>query len=228
MNSSMRYVLRRLGALGALGVLSLVQSPSAWAWDIVEEFDQAEARDAEGRITVEESIIYVIACSGPSENGGQYYLYEYVNRDGYRAILPPDWGQPIGGRDFDTMDEAGAAACTTGVTPTGPPPVPGPPLDGGGAKNATAWRGQIGQRVEVTCEPQFPLRSVWGDDVYTDDTDICSAAVHAGAISRASGGRVVIEVRPGQSRYGASTRNGITSGEWGEWTGSFAVVSEEP
>jgi len=32
-------------------------------------------------------------------NGGSFYIYQYVNRLGFRAILPPNWGRAIGGRD---------------------------------------------------------------------------------------------------------------------------------
>jgi hypothetical protein len=51
-------------------------------------------------------VIHVIAC-----NDRQFYIYQYVNRQGFRAILPPDWGHAIGGRDFGTFEEATTAAC---------------------------------------------------------------------------------------------------------------------
>jgi hypothetical protein len=96
------------------------------------------------------------------------------------------------------------------------------------AANATEWRGLNGKRVEITCEPEFELGSVWGTDVYTDDTDVCTAAAHAGAITRVSGGVVVIEIRPGQDHYAGSKRNDIESGTFPEWSGSFVIVSGEP
>jgi hypothetical protein len=35
---------------------------------------------------------------------------------------------------------------------------------------------------------------------------------------------VVIEMRPGQSAYVGSTRNGITSSSYGVWGGSYVFV----
>ncbi|MDP2307413.1 MAG: hypothetical protein Q8P18_15410 [Pseudomonadota bacterium] len=109
----------------AVFLLAAGTSPSAYAWEIVRSIDQPEQRDASGRVvTVEASIIHVIACNGEGENGGQYYLYGYLNRSGFRAIQPPDWGHPIGGRDFSTENEAAVAACSAGMAPL-PGPAPG-------------------------------------------------------------------------------------------------------
>lgn len=63
--------------------------------------------------------------------------------------------------------------------------------------------------------------SVWGSGLYTDDSNICRAAVHAGTIS-AGGGTIWVFERPGQKSYPAETRNGVASSSWGEWTRSIA------
>lgn len=207
-------------ARGLPAALLLFATMPAVAADILSEFSQAESRDASGRITVEESVIHVVACNGPGENGGSYYVYEYVNRPGYRAILPPNWGSPIGGRDFDSMDEAIAAACGTAGRGDGMP-LPIPP-----GNSAQSYRGQIGKQLAVTCEPGFSLASVWGTDVYTDDSDICSAAVHAGMISQAGGGTVVIAIAEGQPGYVGSERNGVTSSDWSAWPGGYYFVGD--
>ncbi|MDP2307412.1 MAG: LCCL domain-containing protein [Pseudomonadota bacterium] len=96
------------------------------------------------------------------------------------------------------------------------------------ATNAREWRGLNGKRVEIRCEPEFDLGSIWGTDVYTDDTDVCTAAAHAGVITRLSGGTVLIEIRPGRSWYPGSTRNDITSGTFPEWGGSFVILAGKP
>ncbi|GIW54097.1 MAG: hypothetical protein KatS3mg082_0501 [Nitrospiraceae bacterium] len=57
----------------------------------------------------------------------------------------------------------------------------------------------------------FELLSVYGAGVYTVDTPICSAGVHAGKITRAKGGMLTIKLLPGQSVYPGSTNKGITS-----------------
>ena len=62
--------------------------------------------------------------------------------------------------------------------------------------------------------------SVWGSGTYTDDSRICRAAVHAGQIS-SNGGAVRFRVTSGLKSYPASTRNGVSSGKWGSWSGSI-------
>ncbi|MGZ8474813.1 MAG: LCCL domain-containing protein [Candidatus Limnocylindria bacterium] len=81
-----------------------------------------------------------------------------------------------------------------------------------------------GQEVDYVCPPGGTPGSSWGTDVYTDDSSVCTAAVHAGAITVEEGGIVTIEIRPGQDAYEASERNGIASRAWGLWGGSFVVV----
>ncbi len=69
--------------------------------------------------------------------------------------------------------------------------------------------------------------STWGTDIYSDDSRICRAAVHAGAIGL-DGGIVAFETLPGQSGYQASTRNGVASGSWGRWQGSLRFTGGAP
>jgi hypothetical protein len=97
-------------------VLCLSTAPAS-AYQTLQQFSQAEQRDAYGRVTVEAAKIYVLSCNGGGENGRQYYIYEYVNRPAkwgvarFRAILPPNWGQAIAGRDFGNFGEAAGNAC---------------------------------------------------------------------------------------------------------------------
>ena len=44
------------------------------------------------------------------------------------------------------------------------------------------------------------------------------------AITADTGGNVTIEIRPGQSSYTGSTRNGVTTDSYGPWDGSYEVV----
>jgi len=83
----------------------------------------------------------------------------------------------------------------------------------------------IGQRYTFYFPAGGTISSrVWGTDIYTFDCSIASAAVHAGLISPQNGGTVTIEIRAGQSSYKGSTRNGVTSGDWGSFGGSFVFV----
>ena len=83
-------------------------------------------------------------------------------------------------------------------------------------------------RYAFVCSPNPPESDrgaiVWGSGPYTDDSSVCRAGVHAGAITYASGGRVVIEMRLGLEQYFGSVRNGVETEDYGSWGGSFAVV----
>jgi hypothetical protein len=96
----------------------------AHAYQVTQQMNQPEARDASGRITVEASIIHVVACNGAGENGGQFYVYQYVNRPGFLAIKPPEWTRHIGGRQYASFQEAAGVACAAASPP--PPPVQRP------------------------------------------------------------------------------------------------------
>jgi len=91
--------------------------------------------------------------------------------------------------------------------------------------NATAHRGQLGRPFTVSCPPQGTIGNVWGTDVYTDDSSVCSAAVHAGRITLAQGGEVTAYAHPGRARYAGTARNGVTSRDFATYPGSFAFTA---
>lgn len=93
---------------------------------------------------------------------------------------------------------------------------------------ATAFRGQNGTQVVFTCPSYGTTHTVWGTDIYTDDSSVCTAAVHAGRITLAGGGTVTIEIRPGESSYTGSTRNGITTSSYPAWPYSYVIVGAAP
>lgn len=86
--------------------------------------------------------------------------------------------------------------------------------------NATAFRGS-GRTVTCRCTDSATTSgSVWGTGVYTDDSKICRAAVHAGKIG-SRGGVVTFTTLSGQSSYSASMRNGVSTASFGSWSGSY-------
>lgn len=119
----------------------------------------------------------------------------------------------------NTAQPTPSVSTTTNVSPQLSP-------SGGNVWSQTAvtYRGRNGEQINITCSPNGQSRSVWGTDVYSDDSSVCTAAVHAGLITLAQGGRVTIEIRPGQPAYAGSPRNGVTSSSYGRWSGSFAFV----
>ena len=91
-------------------------------------------------------------------------------------------------------------------------------------RNVTEFRGQVGRRITLVCPPNGQVGSVWGTDVYTDDSPVCPAAVHAGLITPSSGGIVTIVIEPAAASYAASTRNGVSSQPFGQWQGGFSFA----
>jgi hypothetical protein len=73
---------------------------------------QPQSLSPDGRtIATEAATIRAVDCNGARENHKKFYVYEYLNRNGFRAIRPPDWAHPVGGRDYATFQQAAAIAC---------------------------------------------------------------------------------------------------------------------
>jgi hypothetical protein len=126
-----------------------------------------------------------------------------------------------------------SACAGTAATPV-PTVAPTPAATSGdGSADAEPWfanavehRGMDGQPVDYECPAGGPVDQVWGTDVYTDDSSVCTAAVHAGVITQEEGGSVTIEIRPGEESYEGSERNGIETSEYPAWGGSFVIVDD--
>jgi hypothetical protein len=129
---------------------------------------------------------------------------------------------PTGGSD------PAAASSATEATPlaTADPPavVPGPD-----AARSMPCR-QRAREVEgaedtsrlVSC-PQGCAKeagTVWGSEVYTDDSAVCPALVHAGVLPDSGGVASITFVR-GLLAYVGSERNGVRSASYGKWRRSF-------
>jgi hypothetical protein len=65
----------------------------------------------------------------------------------------------------------------------------------------------------------------WGTDFYTTDSYIPAMAVHAGVIAVGQTKEVYIKIVEGKNSYSGTTRNGITTSEWGGWDLSYQFVS---
>jgi len=90
---------------------------------------------------------------------------------------------------------------------------------------ASSLTGGVGTTFTLTCAAGGTMHSVWGSDIYTADSSICTAAVHAGLITYERGGTVTIELRPGLPVYGNSERNGVTTSAYGGYGHSFVFKS---
>lgn len=83
------------------------------------------------------------------------------------------------------------------------------------------YRGYNG--TEITCRcADGGSGSIWGTGTYTDDSNVCRAAVHAGVIP-STGGVMRVAATAGASSYTGTTKNGVTTLSYGSWAGSFTV-----
>ena len=128
------------------------------------------------------------------------------------AKLKNDNGNIPGGHSADNSNTAPASAPPSAV-------AEGTPTTW--EAKATSLNGKDGQTFTLACAPGGTGFAVWGSDIYTADSSICTAAVHSGLIKYQQGGSVTIEVRPGRPIYGCSERNGVTSSCYGSWAQSF-------
>lgn len=80
--------------------------------------------------------------------------------------------------------------------------------------------------LECTCDASMTgAGSVWGSSLYTTDSSVCRAALHAGEIS-ASGGKVRAKRTDGCGKYVGSNANGVKTSNWGSFQKSFYFPSK--
>ena len=85
---------------------------------------------------------------------------------------------------------------------------------------------ELGSKIKFKLPPNKDGFSgaVWGTDVYSYDSAIGAAAVHAGVITLEAGGEVTIEILEGASSYKGTTDNGITTSDWGPYDYSYKFI----
>jgi hypothetical protein len=127
----------------------------------------------------------------------------------------------------------GAPACTASEPDPEPEPAQEPERDVIATHEASWQDTAIEYRgrdviVPFACPAGGEPATVWGTDLYSDDSSVCTAGVHAGVIDLERGGTVMIQIEPGANRYVGTDRNGVGSHDWEVWPGSFVVVSGSP
>ena len=110
------------------------------------------------------------------------------------------------------------------VEPSGTAGIPEVGVAEAWAADAREHRGKVGQDFQYACPPSGIPGAIWGTEIYTDDSSVCTAAVHDGMIDLDTGGTVTIEIQPGWPSYEASDQNGISSTAYPAWDGSFVFL----
>jgi hypothetical protein len=88
---------------------------------------------------------------------------------------------------------------------------------------AAPFRYQIGRRVTYVCPAVAASQDVvvWGTDVYSFDSAVCPAAVHAGVLGQQQAGTVTFLIGPGSASFTGSVRNGVTTDSYTGYDSSF-------
>lgn len=136
----------------------------------------------------------------------------------------------------------GAAGCVAGASlragtsSAGAPPPPseeggggepmvegGGPIEAGCSFNGTQLQGEVGSEFEVSCPANCESQgATWGSQLYTLDSGVCRAGIHAGLITD-QGGEIGVIIEPGRPAYRGSKKNGIESYDYGNYRKSFRV-----
>ncbi|GAB5494596.1 MAG: hypothetical protein Phog2KO_48110 [Phototrophicaceae bacterium] len=87
--------------------------------------------------------------------------------------------------------------------------------------------GEEGDSFAVTCPEDGEVSSIWGTEIYTSDSSMCTAAAHMGLIDLEDGGSFVVTFLEGQEEYEGTEQNDIETSSWGSYSLSFSVSEEE-
>ena len=89
--------------------------------------------------------------------------------------------------------------------------------------NLKYYDGPIGKTVSFMVTGAIQ-GDVYGTDIYTDDSNIATAAVHTGILRVGQTKNISLKILPGQSSYQASTKNGVASFSYGAWSRSYSFI----
>ncbi len=84
----------------------------------------------------------------------------------------------------------------------------------------TGYRRKVGQSIYFRVTGAV-AGTVWGTGVYTDDSPLATAAVHAGVLQNGQSGIVKVTILKGQASYTGSTRNGVATSSYSSFSGSY-------
>jgi Ca2+-binding EF-hand superfamily protein len=139
------------------------------------------------------------------DGDGQVALYEWkAKKDDVREFRKYD----LNGDGFITVEELIQSGQFAAGTPA-PPTLGGIPAESGDFFY-----------FELTGAIHG---GIWGTDIYTYDSPMATAAVHAGILRLGETGLVKVTVLPGYPQYAGTVANGVTTQGFGAYPKSFRV-----
>jgi|GEM_PF-338386 len=219
-------------------VVGAVDGP-VWGTDLyTHDSDLSAAAVHAGKLRPGElGVVSVVVENGPSKflgsthndvashdwdnSSGHYSAYRFVSVGAQPVTRVLQWSPAMGPH----APLQGGPSPTPGLHsygPTGLTVKPAPLADPG---MLCDYRGHDGRSFLFQVVGRASnAGSVWGTDIYTDDSTLASAAVHAGVLADGQEGVVKVTILPGLSSYRGSTRNGYTSYEYGPFDGSYSIA----
>jgi len=91
------------------------------------------------------------------------------------------------------------------------------------------YQAQIGKVFKFRVNGAVPgvnQMSVWGTDVYTLDSNLATAAVHAGIVQPGKQGIVKVKIHPAQNAFQGSIRNGVATSAYGLYPGAYEILKK--
>jgi hypothetical protein len=98
-------------------------------------------------------------------------------------------------------------------------------VDAGCTFEGNQVHGEPGSIHRVSCPSgcKGEDRRVYGTDTYAGLSRVCLAAIHAGLSSDDGGGEFTLILGDKRPAFRGSKRNGVESGDWGEYGVSFRL-----
>jgi hypothetical protein len=186
------------------------------------------------RVTVEKGPAHFVGSSRNgvvshdwNNSGGHYTAYriEALPSPTYGAA-PAPYGRPAvieGTYTYGTVLSKNPAVAAGWIN-VGPALEPLPPVPLPDPGNLLAFRGLNGRQFYFRVTGRAGVdHTVWGTDVYTDDSYLATAAVHAGALQVGQAGILRVTILPGLASYQGSQRNGVRSEDYPAYDGSYRI-----
>jgi hypothetical protein len=90
----------------------------------------------------------------------------------------------------------------------------------------TSFEAQQGKVLAFTVTGLAAGGTVWGTDVYTTDSRLAIAAVHAGVIKVGETGVVRVKIIPSPPSFAGSSRHGITTSPYGRYRAAYQILKD--
>lgn len=83
---------------------------------------------------------------------------------------------------------------------------------------------QVGKTFTYKIKGNAAAGTLWGTDTYTLDSALAAAVVHAGVVKDGKEGVVRIKIIPSPASFTGSTRNGVTSNNYGVYPAAYKIL----